>query len=227
MERRQSRTNRLGRIVRPPIEVLARALAERARPKRVADSVERRLTLATDQSARQSIDERLIGNVDLEDTVDLPFQQPHHLAERDRLFHRSRESVEEHARSRIRLLQPLVQHRDRDSSGTSAPFVCTPRLEARGASDSRGSRERGRPRRCASRPVPPRGRRPVSLCRIPGRLATRGPWCALRCDQSRVALRRLVNANRRREGGLAPRADRFAEAYGIRAWFSYGDRRSD
>ena len=76
--------------------------------------MKRRLTFAADQASRKPLDERVIRDVDIQHRVDSPAKACHHLVERDRLFHRSREPVEQNTLHRVRLRDALPQHRDRD-----------------------------------------------------------------------------------------------------------------
>ncbi len=114
VERRQPRPHGLRAVVRPLIQVLAGAGAPRAGPERVRGPVERRLTLPANQPAGEALDQAFIRDFHVQHTVDLATERFQHRTEGDGLLHRPGEAIEEHAALRVRPLQALVEHRNRD-----------------------------------------------------------------------------------------------------------------
>src|SRR5919197_32729 len=88
--------NRLRRVVRPPLE--RRALA-------------------------QPLDRDLVGNLELEDEVELPVDLPQHRVQRLGLDEGAREAVEDEAVLRVRGREPVADQLDHEVVGNEAAAV--------------------------------------------------------------------------------------------------------
>jgi hypothetical protein len=117
MERRQPGAHGVRCIVGTLIEVLSGTSAGRTDAEWICDAVKWNLAFAADETARQTRNQFLIWNFDVQNGIDRASKCAHHFVERNGLFHRARKSIEQDAVHGVGLADALSQHGNRDLIG--------------------------------------------------------------------------------------------------------------